>query len=328
MALVNLVGQDSAIRILESALRGERLSHAYLFVGLEGVGKRTAALALAKTLLCEGGDPVSSCGSCRGCSKVEEEIHPDLRIERGEKGSIPIEAVRDIQRWLASVPLEGENKIVIFDSAEQMTRGGANALLKTLEEPPVHALLILLAPTTQSVLPTIASRCQKVHFRALSEEELRRELSRRGVSPEEADSLIPLSQGSLGRALELRDQAEPFRDFVLDFLSTKRSKTERLDRCEEFFREGSHRETKLCWLSLVVRDLLLLSVLGEEIVQLKAYLPQLEAYLQSQRRGAFWESIDALGELYRALEFHVAPRLAFERYLYRVESFQGEERAG
>jgi DNA polymerase III subunit delta' len=210
MAWSSILGHEAvAARFRESIARG-RLSHAYLFVGPDGIGKELFARELAKAVLCaaESGE---ACDACPSCHKVEHGNHPDVavvrRIERGVKGErrtrILIEQVREeIQDVIAFKPFEGRYKVFLVSDADQMTEEAQNCLLKTLEEPPPHSLLILVASRLERFVDTVVSRCQIVRFRPLAAEAVERILvERQAVAPEAARVLARLSAGSPGRAL-------------------------------------------------------------------------------------------------------------------------------
>ncbi|MBI5788339.1 MAG: DNA polymerase III subunit delta' [Candidatus Schekmanbacteria bacterium] len=153
-------GQNRVVKILCRALAQKRLPHAYLFYGIEGVGKKLTALHLAKVVNCRQ-QTEEPCGICPACHKVDKAIHPDVILIQPEEGeSIKIEQIRRLQEEIAYKPFEGYFKVWIIDQADKMTQQAANCLLKTLEEPPASSLIILLAVQEESLLPTIISRCQ------------------------------------------------------------------------------------------------------------------------------------------------------------------------
>ena len=163
--LAQLDTQPRVRDFLERAVRTDRASHAYLFVGAPGSGKLDAAWALAQALLCERG----GCGACDSCIRVARKTHPDVHLYEPESATgYLIAQIRDLLEDVALAPIRAPRKVYIVDRAEQLRANSANALLKTLEEPPENTTFILLGTSTDVMLPTIVSRCQCVPFRMLS----------------------------------------------------------------------------------------------------------------------------------------------------------------
>lgn len=220
MAWQGLEGHDQiAERFRRAFLRG-RLGGTYLFLGPAGIGKRSFALKLAQVLLCERVDPqsFSACQYCRSCLQVTAGSHPDLMLvsKPPDKAFIPLELLIGDrgQRGLQNVGLvghlsltsySGRYRIAIIDDADHFNLEGANALLKTLEEPPAKAILILIGTSPARQLPTIRSRSQIIRFQPLSAELVASLLLQQGVvtDPTQARQLAQLAGGNLGRAEEL-----------------------------------------------------------------------------------------------------------------------------
>jgi DNA polymerase-3 subunit delta' len=207
MMFSNIVGHDRPLNILKRALSNNRLAHAYLFSGPAGIGKKMTALAVAAGVNCREAEP--GCGSCPSCRKTASGGHPDVHLLASNGEEIKIDQVRQVQADLSLKPFEGEKKALIIDGAENMNTASANAFLKTLEEPPGDALIILITGRPQSLLSTIRSRCQEIRFLPLSRRTLAETLiKRRGLSGEDAWFLAALAQGSIGRALEMDIERE------------------------------------------------------------------------------------------------------------------------
>ena len=183
-----------------------RLAHAYLFVGPVGCGRGTAALALFRALNCaQPADP--PCGVCASCRRAIAGQHEDLLVlappNDQASAQIKVEEVREMVRALSFAPYGGGYRLVLIRQAGQLNPSSANALLKTLEEPPPRNLLVLTVQDPAEVLPTLVSRCRRVNFKPLDEGLIAAELERRGLAPGAARLKAALSGGSLGRALEL-----------------------------------------------------------------------------------------------------------------------------
>ncbi len=230
-----LVGHERQKEWFTTALQGGRLASSFLFVGPDGIGKRTFARLLAKGLLCRKTAPQSleACGLCEDCAQVDAQTHPDLLTiaKPADKAFIPIELlIGEREKRMRSGlcydislrPFSGRRKIAIIDDADAFNTEGANCLLKTLEEPPADSVLILLGTSLQRQLPTIRSRCQAILFKPLQVEQLQTLILRNGIcdSEERAQQLAQQSSGSLAEAHILVDpELDGFRDQFLFKLS-------------------------------------------------------------------------------------------------------------
>ncbi len=199
MTFESIIGHERQKNILRRALTNQRIAHAYLFEGPDGIGKRLVALAMARALLCTNG---TGCGDCTQCRKVDHNNHPDVHLLDADGASIKIDQVRGLQKDLALKPLEGLHRVCLIDGAEQFNPAAANALLKTLEEPQPHTLIILLSSRPESLLVTIRSRCQRLPFQRLPKQRLAEVLANRlELGEVEANVLAALSDGSFKKAL-------------------------------------------------------------------------------------------------------------------------------
>jgi DNA polymerase-3 subunit delta' len=206
MAFKNIVGQTEAIGLLREAMGRERIPSAYLFLGPRNVGKRTTALTLAKALNCReaAGD---SCDACPSCRKIDEKVHPDVETIASDGQFIKIDQVREVTNRLALIPFEAAKRVIVFSAAERMNPQAANAILKTLEEPPRNTLLILCAESAAGLLETIVSRCVPVRFGLLGQSETRALLeSATKLDAQLLDFSIRFSQGRLRPELPARAQ--------------------------------------------------------------------------------------------------------------------------
>ena len=204
----NILGQREPKRRLRRLLETDRLPHALLFSGPEGVGKRRTAEALAAALLCSSPAAGHPCGTCESCRAFSRGIHPDFFFVVPEAvgkraRSIRIEAMRALGSALARPPELAPRQVALIDDAQRMNEAAANSFLKTLEEPTGDVVFLLVTGMRAALLDTIVSRCLEIPFGPLALPELSEVLHRHGVEAEEAAALAALADGSAGRALAL-----------------------------------------------------------------------------------------------------------------------------
>ncbi|MSP38012.1 MAG: DNA polymerase III subunit delta' [Deltaproteobacteria bacterium] len=205
MSFAEIIGQQKPLTILRSALANGRLHHAYLFLGLEGVGKHTVAMAFAKAIHCGESDH-DYCGGCVNCARIAAGNHPDVRVIEPLSGKkeISIAQIRELERELSYRSFTGKRKIAIIDPATLLNLSSQNALLKTLEEPPQDCLIILIAANGGALLPTLRSRCLRISFAPLARQDVAAIVkTRQGLSDGDAAFVAALSMGSIGAALAL-----------------------------------------------------------------------------------------------------------------------------
>jgi DNA polymerase-3 subunit delta' len=222
MAWHGIVGHDDVVERFRRALARRRLASTFLFVGPSGVGKRKFALKLAQALLCQNrpAELLDPCEHCPACAQVLAGTHPDLDVvnKPPDKSFIPVALLigdkehrmhEGLCHKIGLKPFAGGRKVAIIDDADDLNQEGANALLKTLEEPPPRSVLILVGTSADRQLPTIRSRAQMVRFRPLDNETVGRLLLENKIAadPHEAARLAAYSGGSVARASELADPA-------------------------------------------------------------------------------------------------------------------------
>jgi DNA polymerase-3 subunit delta' len=206
------IGQPKALALLEHSLQAGELAHAYLVVGAPHIGKMTLAFDLAKAVNCQGKEP--PCGECQSCRRIADRKHTDITIisldsgkgsgETKSRVEISIDDIRELQHSASLPPYEGKCKVFIIDGAEYLSTEAANCLLKTIEEPPPHIMILLLTAEETQLLPTVVSRCQRIELKPISSQETEKVLiESQSVDSDRAKLLARLSQGCLGWALSV-----------------------------------------------------------------------------------------------------------------------------
>jgi DNA polymerase III subunit delta' len=278
----NLIGHEWAVNMLKKHIINGTRRHAYLFAGPPGLGRRTLALRFAQALNCqtsiEAGIP---CGQCRDCKQIAAMQHADLSVIEptikdpnnpkelipAPNGEIRIQQIRELQKTINLKPYQSRHRVLIFLRFHQANVEACNALLKTLEEAPPYAVLILTADNPEKLLPTIVSRCEILRLRTLSVEEVQKELENRGLDARQAKLIAHISGGRFGYALRLIEN-EPLlenREERLNDLQSliSASRVEKFAYADKLSRDKeSMRQAILIWLSYW-RDVMLRSARAE-----------------------------------------------------------------
>ncbi|MEP9411257.1 MAG: DNA polymerase III subunit delta' [Candidatus Brocadia sp.] len=197
--------QDRIVKLFQNAILNDRLAHAYILAGQEGIGKTLFSKELAKTIFCQH-PGIDACDTCNSCQRIANDNFPDLFFILPEKNSrvIKIDQLKYLQDVLNVKPLESKHKIVIIQSADKMNEEASNCLLKTLEEPPSYAIILLIVTSLESVRETIRSRCQIVRFSPLSTAVVKDILINQfQLDNRQAERLAFVSNGSIERAISL-----------------------------------------------------------------------------------------------------------------------------
>jgi DNA polymerase-3 subunit delta' len=319
----DILGQDRVISHLKTAMAKGRLSHAYLFLGPEGVGKASVARALAAALNCaalrEDGD---ACGECPSCRRLAAGTHPDFLVISPEeaKSQISIDQIRDLRRLTEYPPLGGGWRVVIIKPAEALTAqndAAANALLKTLEEPPDRHVLVLTAQGETDLLPTVVSRCHKLALTPLPTPLVARELMhRRGLTQSQAALLSALSGGSLGRALDLdiEELVEQRRQVLADLAQLAGgSDAGVLDWAQRLAKNRPELDNFLLLAQLWYRDLLITHYQAPaHLLANQDLLPQLDATRAVGEPETWFAKFSALGAAGRHLQANLNPELTLD----------------
>ena len=203
----NILGNNSIKNLLSNSIKADKVSHSYMFVGISGIGKKIMAKDFAKGILCLNEDKY--CNNCKSCIEFDSNNNPDLIYIEPDGNNIKIEQIRELQKRIPEKPIISNRKVCIINDADTMTKEAQNCLLKTLEEPPEFVTIILIGSNENAFLTTIKSRCMIIHFEQIADEEILNYL-RENYEIEPTTNMLDLFQGSIGKAIELKDKQEQY----------------------------------------------------------------------------------------------------------------------
>jgi DNA polymerase-3 subunit delta' len=319
MAFKDVLGHSRSIEFLKRAIKNDTLAHSYLFWGNEGIGKRWVALQFAKSLNClQGGtEQGDACDQCIACKKIDDGLHPDVLVLEPENQTLKVDQVRQMQRDLAYQPYEGRRRVCILAASDRMAPNMSNVLLKTLEEPPLHTVIILLANNTRLLLPTILSRCQPIHFNPLPIPMVSQWLTKqRGLDEKEAHLLASLSEGSPGKAVEIQEEIRqiPREELLKEWVALKTLSFEKMDRWIQSL--SLPREKLLLIIEVaktLLRDLVVVKTLkeGSKLIH-SDLLEAMERLAKEWSLSSLLNRIEALHQTLLAIRSNANRSLALE----------------
>lgn len=329
-AVPSFAGQGEPLSGMLQAIRSGQNAHAYLITGAKGVGKKTLASAMAAMLMCQA-EQDRPCGQCASCYQLSKGHHPDLlwvvpgtRVDPNNSStakSTSVDDVRAVNQWVQQHALEATNRVIILQDADTMQPPAQNALLKTLEEPPVDTVFMLLAQDPSKMLSTIVSRCRPIRMKPWQDADMLTMLRQAGVSADRAMQVLGLSDGSIGLALAMaRDDAfwEQRRTLVHDFFEIT-SPADIVRICTGAKEYDKKRETH--WLDdieQILRELRQVG-LGQLPAERIAYLPQSWRDMATAASVDVWVRLtDAVCEAKVYLTNHVAAASVMERLLLNM----------
>ena len=201
----NLVGNEKVKEYLNSTIENKNISHSFIFVGKPGIGKKQFAHQYAEMIMClQDGKCDGNSVKCDSCIKFEGNANPDYAEITPDGKTLKIEQIRNLQARIVEKPITSRRKVYVIDDADLMSEESQNCLLKTLEEPPEYAVIILIVSNESRILPTIKSRCVIIKFQPLTSKEIKQ------VKPELSDDLIQLLEGSLLNAENIEQKKEQY----------------------------------------------------------------------------------------------------------------------
>jgi DNA polymerase-3 subunit delta' len=329
MPFHDIIGHNDTITALQTAVSNRRLAHAYLFHGEAAIGKQLTALRLVQALNCESAatdGPIDGCGYCRACRQIEARTFPDFFvIEPDQEMAVPqikIEQIRDIEQQVIYRPLIGERKICLINDADRMTIGAANALLKTLEEPPGHSLFLLISSRPAALPATIRSRCQALRFATPARTHVEAALIlKRELPPADARLLAIVSEGRIGAAMATNPKDTKARQKeILDLVRPQSLQSVgAVLTAAESLSKSDQGPDMLAWLARWIRDLVLLQAGGDR--EQLVFIDDLASLERLAREADSTVLLDLLQEIERTEQQatrHLNLQMAIENILLRL----------
>ena len=202
----NIVGNNNIKQMLQKTVELQNVSHSYLFVGIDGIGKKLIAKEFAKMIMCL--EENKYCNKCKSCIEFDSNNNPDFIYIEPDGNNIKIEQIRQMQSKVIEKPIISNKKVYIINDAQNMTVEAQNCLLKTLEEPPEYITIILIASNENNLLSTIKSRCTIIHFDKIENKELKEYATNVIGISNVNENIINIFQGSIGKAIRLKDKLD------------------------------------------------------------------------------------------------------------------------
>jgi DNA polymerase-3 subunit delta' len=328
MPFHDILGHEGPKAILQASILHDRVAHAYLFHGEDGIGKRLTAVRFAQAINCDteyGAGGPDACGTCRSCHQIEAHTHPDyffIEPDREQASQqIKIERIRELEQQIVYRPLIGRRKICLIDDADHLTQGAANALLKTLEEPAGYSLFLLITSRPSSLPATVRSRCQGIRFVPPARTLVEAALTSRGMSAADAHLLALVTDARIGHALKadlpaIRAQRDEF--FTLIAPRSLRSAAGLISAAEALHK-SDRAEAALEWIARWARDLLLIQVGAdpEHLLNLDR-LADLKEAARDLRPDILLDVLETLETVERAANRNLNLQMALENVLLRL----------
>ncbi len=243
----NILGNENNKKILETSIKTGNISHSYMFIGKDGIGKFMFAKEFAKAILCIGEE--KPCNQCEACISFNGENNPDITIIDEEEKSIKTETIKEMVKGVYEKPIKSSKKVYIINDSQKMTKEAQNSLLKTLEEPPEYVVIILITENENLLLNTIKSRCTKIKFNSLSNNQIKQILNESNLS----ETVLELAEGSVSRALTAQGKEEIFNSVKETFSNLEKINIiDLLNKKDVIFKDKESIEEILNYLNIIL----------------------------------------------------------------------------
>lgn len=249
----NIIGNQHNKELLKQVINNNNIAHSYMFIGQESTGKLMFAKEFAKAILCS--NDIRPCNNCKSCIEFDTLNNPDFKLITPDGNNIKIEQIRELTKAVYEKPIVSARKVYIIDDSNLMTKEAQNSLLKTLEEPPEYVTIILICSNENLFLPTIKSRCTKILFNKLNNEELKLVLKEKFNYINIPEIVLKISNGSVKRAVELRDKENEYENIQKVFCNLENINIiDLINNKEELFKDKEEVNKVLEYINLIFFD--------------------------------------------------------------------------
>ena len=253
MIFNNIIGNEKNKELLINIIKENKVSNAYMFIGQDSIGKLLFAKEFAKAILCI--NKATPCNKCKSCIEFDTSNNPDFSILEPDGNSIKIEQIRELTKAVYEKPIVSDRKVYIIDNSNLMTKEAQNSLLKTLEEPPEYVTIILISSNENLFLPTIKSRCTKIFFNKLKNEELKQILKEKYNYINIPEIVLRIASGSVKRAVELKDKEKEYENIQKVFSNLENTNIiDLINSKEELFKDKDEVNKILEYINLIFFD--------------------------------------------------------------------------
>ncbi len=322
---VGMLGHPKVLTTLIEAIKSDNVSHAYIFEGPDGIGRRETALSFSAMLMCEAESENEPCGQCKSCQLLQQTSHPDFQEIYLDDHSISVEDIRNILKGLVIRPLYSKYKVFIINNADNMTIQAQNALLKSLEEPPSYVVFILTVQSGAAMTQTIRSRCQRILFNKISYEATMQILEHKyGNRKHNWDFIVSYADGVIGTAINLIEAPQylEIRDEVIETVAKLlNSQDADLFKLYELFEKNDDKiDFILRIMLLFFRDILIYNQTGNFNILINSGKKDMIIRNASANLSSLIKCIQTIWNTKRGLEANANFQLAIEVMLMKIHS--------
>ena len=249
MAFETLAGNKKTKELLNTIIKQNKFLHSYMFVGQSGIGKMLYAKEFSKRAMCLNREEI--CNKCKSCLEFDNNNHPDFFVIEPDGNSIKIEQIRELTNKIIEKPIVSEKKIYIINNAYLMTREAQNCLLKTLEEPPEFAIIILIVENEGNILNTIKSRCTKIYFENISDIEMKKLLEKKYGTLDLSDNMLKSFNGSMEKATKIMENKEFYNKIENIFSNIEKTSRINLLNNDEIYKNKENIDEILDYINII-----------------------------------------------------------------------------